>query len=669
LADLSLILNNSWMERGNDLGSPEEQLRQAMEDAGMEPPPEIALDGAIHRFNPDGAHGNKSGWYVAFPGDVPAGAFGDWKTSINQNWCARVSREMTPIERTQIKELQKKAQKQREAEEAKKHDVVAATVSEIWEGATDASPDHPYLKRKGVKPHGIKTTGDGRLIVPVFQPNNEIRTLQYIDSSGQKRFHSGGEVKGGSFQLGQEPTKRAYIAEGYATAATAFEVTGTTTFVAFNAGNLARVARAVREKHSTVEIIVIGDNDASGVGQTSARDAASQVGGQAIIPPNEGDINDYAQAGGDVSALLEPEPLSWLIPADQFVKKPDPVKWLVKKWLRANACMMMFGPSGSGKTFVALDMALRIASDGEIGDWCGFKVRHGTVIYLAGEGHHGLKARMAGWKHHHEIEHLDAFISRDGCDLNTPDGLQKTVSNIRQTNAEVVLIVVDTLHRFLHGDENSAQDAKTMLDACSILMREFDCSVLLVHHTGVNPDAQGRARGSSSWKGAQDIEIRVTSESMAAMQIKQTKNKDAELAPDTWMSSDEIEVPGWFDEDGEAVTTLVLRESSQPKGSTKKNLTDGQRYGMESYRAVAEERGQLLAGEFRGVGLEDWREEYYKISTAPSTEAKRKAFDRAREGLVQKGVLRVEHDRYFPKDKIETLCIVETLRKKMLGEL
>jgi hypothetical protein len=156
---------------------------------------------------------------------------------------------------------------------------------------------------------------------------------------------------------------------------------------------------------------------------------------------------------------------------------------------------------------------------------------------------------------------------------------------------------------------------------------------------------------------------------MAAMQIKQTKNKDAELAPDTWMSSDEIEVPGWFDEDGEAVTTLVLRESSQPKGSTKKNLTDGQRYGMESYRAVAEERGQLLAGEFRGVGLEDWREEYYKISTAPSTEAKRKAFDRAREGLVQKGVLRVEHDRYFPKDKIETLCIVETLRKKMLGEL
>ena len=62
------------MERGDSLGPPEEQLRQAMEDAGIEPPPEIVIDGAIHRFNPDGAKGNKSGWYVAFPGDIPAGA-------------------------------------------------------------------------------------------------------------------------------------------------------------------------------------------------------------------------------------------------------------------------------------------------------------------------------------------------------------------------------------------------------------------------------------------------------------------------------------------------------------------------------------------------------------------------------------------------------------------
>mgnify|MGYP006204592423 CR=1 FL=1 len=37
----------------------------------------------------------------------------------------------------------------------------------------------------------------------------------------------------------------------------------------------------------------------------------------------------------------------------------------------------------------------------------------------------------------------------------------------------------------LNGDENKAQDAKTMLDACNALMQEFNCSVILVHHTGL----------------------------------------------------------------------------------------------------------------------------------------------------------------------------------------
>ena len=48
-----------------------------------------------------------------------------------------------------------------------------------------------------------------------------------------------------------------------------------------------------------------------------------------------------------------------------------------------------------------------------------------------------------------------------------------------------------------------------MLNACNGLMKEFDCSVLLVHHTGVSEEAQHRARGSSAWRGALDVEISV----------------------------------------------------------------------------------------------------------------------------------------------------------------
>ena len=84
---------------------------------------------------------------------------------------------------------------------------------------------------------------------------------------------------------------------------------------------------------------------------------------------------------------------------------------------------------------------------------------------------------------------------------------------------------------FLSGDENSAQDAKSMLDACASLMGDFGCSVLLVHHTGVSEEAQARARGSSAWRGALDIEISVSpAKDDKPITITQRKSKDAEMA-------------------------------------------------------------------------------------------------------------------------------------------
>ena len=146
--------------------------------------------------------------------------------------------------------------------------------------------------------------------------------------------------------------------------------------------------------------------------------------------------------------------------------------------------------------------------------------------------------------------------------------------------------MVDTLHRFLHGDENSAQDAKTMLDACAALMKEFDCSVLLVHHTGVSDEAQHRARGSSAWKGALDIEISVIPPKDGhAGQIVQRKSKDAEQADDIFFELESITIPKWFDEDGEPVTSAVFVTASAPppKVEKKDSKFDAFRKMLERY--------------------------------------------------------------------------------------
>jgi putative DNA primase/helicase len=105
---------------------------------------------------------------------------------------------------------------------------------------------------------------------------------------------SGGKLKGSSCNIGTHQSGNpVLIAEGFATGASLFEQTGHLTVIAFSAGNLKQVAIDTRSLYSTDEIIVCGDNDVSGVGQTAAREAALAIGGKYIIPELVGcDFND-----------------------------------------------------------------------------------------------------------------------------------------------------------------------------------------------------------------------------------------------------------------------------------------------------------------------------------------------------------------------------------------
>lgn len=287
------------------------------------------------------------------------------------------------------------------------------------------------------------------------------------------------------------------------------------------------------------------------------------------------DLAASAALGDEAAESLLASDDDWLVSADAFSEAPAPISWLIKGWLQDSALMMVHGPSGGGKTFVVLDMCLRLAAG--MADWMGRKVRPADVVYLAGEGHHGLRGRIAAWKHYHGCKLLSMWLSRAGVDLNTPEGFVKALQQIRKLPRKPRLIIVDTLHRFLAGDENSAQDAKTMLDACAALMREFECSVLLVHHTGVSEEAQHRARGSSAWRGALDIEISVVpAKDGQPLQIVQRKSKDAELAQPIYASLQQVTIPGWVDEDGEPVTSAVITAVTAPvtapnKGGSKLN--------------------------------------------------------------------------------------------------
>lgn len=570
MADLTNILGGPWSPPVKiEPEPPQVQLRSAMEAAGLTPPDVIQLDGKLHRFRSGtkGApgKGDKTGWYVAFGDGIPAGRFGCWRLGMEVPWRADVGRELSIAEQMANTRRMAEAKALRDAEVAKAREVAKDTVSAIWTDCTSADPAHPYLARKGVRPHGARVTGDGRLVVPLYTPEGALSSLQYIDADGGKLYHSGGQTGGCYWMVGtMDDPGVLYIAEGFATAATIHEVTGRPCVVAYSASNLVPVTGDLRERYGAVqELVIVADNDASGVGLRYADQSSARYGARVIVPPTQGDANDYAQSGGDLLSLLQPPQTDWLIPADDFAQSPAPIAWLVKHWLQDKALIMVHGPSGGGKTFVVLDWCLSMAAG--LSDWNGHKVKGGSVVYLAGEGHHGLRGRVAAWKVSRGAGKLSMWLSRAGCDLNTAEGYRRVVESVRALGEVPRLIVVDTLHRFLLGDENSAQDAKTMLDACNALMAEFDCSVLLVHHTGVSEEAQHRARGSSAWRGALDIEISIVpAKGDAPMQIVQRKSKDAELAATLYATLETVGIPGWLDEDGEAVTSAVVKLAEAP---------------------------------------------------------------------------------------------------------
>ncbi len=542
-----------------DHRSAKEQLRDAMRAKGLSPPDELRLDGKFHRWGD--RRGDDAHWYIAHGDGIPAGCFGSWRLDLDEQWRAASDRRLTPAEELEVSRRILRAQELRDHERARRQELSASAAATIWEQSGPADPAHPYLRRKGIAPHVARVSGDGRLMLPLYSDDGAISSLQFIDDEGGKRYLSGGRVKGAFALIGSlDGAPTLYLAEGYATGATVHEVTRCPVLVAYSAGNLAAVADMAVATLPGLPLVIVADNDKGGVGLAAAQQAAARTGARYVMPPEEGsDANDYHRAGGDLLALLSPPRTSWLISADDFCSQPAPVRWIVRPWLEAQSLAMVHGASGSGKTFAVLDLAASVAAG--LPDWHGHRVHGGPVVYIAGEGHSGLRARLTLWRQERAPGvPLRLWVSSSGADLDTPAGLIRVRDELRSLTEAPSLVVVDTLHRCLAGDENSAQDAKRMIDSCASLQAEFGCTVLLVHHTGVGEFASKRARGSSAWKGALETEIHVSQDS-GTIKIEHIKPKNSAPAEAMSLTMSVRPIAGWLDEDGEPVSSVILERS------------------------------------------------------------------------------------------------------------
>lgn len=199
-------------------------------------------------------------------------------------------RRVRPVDTASAALIAASARRRRAAEERQRHVEAAARALALWEGASEASASHPYLRSKRVAPYAIREAG-GWLLIPIRDASGTLWNLQRIGASGCKLFERGARICGLFHLIGEPVADVLCIAEGFATGASVHAATGYPVAVAFNAGNLEPVARALRASYPTARIIVCADDDTSTAerigrnpGMEAATAAARAVGGLLAVP-------------------------------------------------------------------------------------------------------------------------------------------------------------------------------------------------------------------------------------------------------------------------------------------------------------------------------------------------------------------------------------------------
>lgn len=245
---------------------------------------DIEADGEIHRIHIDGDSKNsKNGWYCLHFDEHPAGMFGCNKRlgSEKIRWSFKGTVPMTPEERLKMRRdnLAKKAAK--EKAERERFEEAGKWANQLWEAAKANDGSHPYLKRKQVGAHGLrsgkwevknKETGEisvipNALLLPLRDLKKRIWSLQAIFPNDKnflqrdKTFLQGGRKKGLYFVIGTPQDNTVLMCEGFATGASLYEATGHCVFVCIDAGNLLEVARELHKVKPGLRKVICGDND------------------------------------------------------------------------------------------------------------------------------------------------------------------------------------------------------------------------------------------------------------------------------------------------------------------------------------------------------------------------------------------------------------------------
>lgn len=293
----------------------EEEFLNSIKSAGVLENTVIA-DGQKHRIAVDGDKGKEqSGFYVLHSDGVANGYFMNNRTGEEIKWSSK-EHSMTPEEKAEMKALYNAKKAEREQADKMLTEKAEKAIYAKFMNKETVS-EHTYLSNKMIEPtSNIYAGQDSTITIPLFNIDGRLKSAQYIDENGEKRFAKNTN-KVGAFHIVDgsvsdlKYAKSVVIAEGYATAASINEALNNKdvkVIAAMSANNIEHTVKAITDKYPDMNIVIAADNDlinkVGNIGLNAANAVQNKYENVTVAVPKingkeiSGDFNDILSKNG-----------------------------------------------------------------------------------------------------------------------------------------------------------------------------------------------------------------------------------------------------------------------------------------------------------------------------------------------------------------------------------
>ena len=201
--------------------------------------------------------------------------------------------------------------------------------------------------------------------------------------------------------------------------------------------------------------------------------------------------------------MINPDTTKYkLISYHELMAEPaKPMEWVLDRMIPKVGVSILAGDGGIGKSWLALDLALCVASGAKfLGR---FQVTQGKVLIIDEEGcETSTRLRCEDLHTGTPIvnRNLDiCFSENNGINIDNDNDLEWLIKTTKDFGPS--LVIIDSLIRVHTKDENSANEMQGVLRQAKRLADECNTSILFVHHT--SKPYQGRQK--TSLRGSTDI--------------------------------------------------------------------------------------------------------------------------------------------------------------------